>query len=110
MLSFGANLYPKMTFGSFMKSCRETGEAESLAKLGSEARQTRVVAPLKAQSARVHQTADRRLTIAARPTRADDEEGDRFGPTDAACAGGAGPGLSAAGDRRGSLHYVLWHW
>ncbi|TMW68228.1 hypothetical protein Poli38472_007900 [Pythium oligandrum] len=83
MLSFGANLYSKMTFGSLVKSFFEFSEAEFQSKLASSDHQERVVVPLKIQFSRAHQSAEQ--TVVIRPL-ARERSDVVLEPSNAACA------------------------
>ncbi|GLE02887.1 hypothetical protein PINS_up011751 [Pythium insidiosum] len=88
MLSFGANLYSKSTFGSLLKSFFEFGEAEAFELLGSPAHQLSVIAPLKAQFSDAHQRSGEHVVSVTVPPRSailKSRASDPFSPSNASC-------------------------
>lgn len=69
MLSRGANLYSKMTYGTMLKLFFDSSVEEFESRLQAPAHQDGVVAPIKGQFGRVHASADQVIQVHLEPVR-----------------------------------------
>ncbi|TYZ50886.1 hypothetical protein PybrP1_007186 [[Pythium] brassicae (nom. inval.)] len=81
MLSRGANLYSKVTYGTMLKLFFDSSVEEFESKLQAPAHQDGVVRPIKGQFGRVHDSADRVFRVELAPARAANE----FGASNTLC-------------------------
>lgn len=82
LLSHGANLYSKMTFGTVVKHFFASGEQDLLDKLQSADHQTRIVQPMKAQFNQLHQIGEGAAKI---QVALEELQSDTFEPSNSAC-------------------------
>ncbi|KAF1319029.1 hypothetical protein FI667_g13369, partial [Globisporangium splendens] len=81
LLSRGANLYSKMTYGTLLKHFFDNGVVEFQDKLQTQTHQERVIGPIKSQFSRVHDTADAVFQVALEPAGSS----NHFEPSNASC-------------------------
>lgn len=81
MLSRGANLYSKMTYGTMLKLFFDTSVDEFQDKLQAKSHQDGVVGPIKSQFGLVHESADRVFPVQSEPARPSNE----FGASNTSC-------------------------
>lgn len=81
MLSHGANLYSKMTYGTVLKLFFDNSVEEFEDKLQTQDHQDCVIQPIKTQFSHVHDTADQVFRVGIAPA----DSSDHFGPSNTSC-------------------------